>query len=325
MCTWWEFITINEEQGYDGSYLKLCEQHLGVTPEFDCNEGVLIPVTVDGEEIWYEPPLYECDHYSLQAGQCTPGSTVNRFTGRKRSGEELPNVVWIAFCRTQFSFDATLDNPFYDNGVQVIGYNYDTGATCFLNGVVTFGVHDGSVQTEEAWKAKGKIPSSADPNFKDELAGPGPPPCVMCHTAYPFIHNKWVDQARLPENPDEPVIPVITDANPPYWTIGHNDWDLRTIYIEGNACLTCHRVNMGLIGLFNDNHWDINLNMPPYDPGSLTTDYEKLLQCWENSPENTSDCYWTIPPGGGCAGGIVDDDYPYVSSFTIPGPEDNPE
>ena len=45
--------------------------------------------------------------------------------------------------------------------------------------------------------------------------------------------------------------------------------------------------------------------MPPYDPGSLSDDYNELIDCYINSPENTEGCNWMIPPGGNCESEII--------------------
>ena len=47
-------------------------------------------------------------------------------------------------------------------------------------------------------------------------------------------------------------------------------------------------------------HVMINDFMPPYQPGALSEDYDELIQCWINGPENTDGCDWIIPPGGDC-------------------------
>ena len=315
-----EFIEINAETSLPKPFIEICEDHLGITPPIRCEDGVLIPVTVDGEEVWEDVGFYGCDNSSLQVGQCIPGSTIQRLSGVTRDGIPLPEVVWVAFCRTGVDPEASGEELTYSNDVQVIGYNYESGATCFLNNVRQFGFHDGTARNEQAWRAKGSVPSSKDPMFSTILSASGPPPCTLCHRSSPFIHNDFVDSARMPDDPDEPVLPIINAPNAPYWPIAHNDWDLRTVYIEGNACLACHRINMGLIELFERNHWDVNEHMPPQNPGSMAEDYEALLDCWTNGPENTPGCYWVIPPGGECDGGIVDEDYPFATDSVIPPP-----
>ncbi len=313
-----EFISISGTATLGTEYAEMCEPHLGVTPEFDCNDGVTIPVQVDGEDIWYDPDFYNCDNYSLQVGQCIPGSTINRFEGRTAEGEAMPEVVWAAFCRSQVAFAEPGSEMAFENHVQMIGYNYETGATCFFNGRVNFARHDGQTQTEEAWKAKGFIPSSTEPSFNDVMGPPILPPCTMCHKSSPFIHNDWIDGAKMPDNPEEPVLPIVNGANAPYWIVGHSDWDMRTIHMDDNACLGCHRANTGMIGLALRHDWDPSLEMPPGNPGGMHDDYAKLVDCYENTPDNTPGCDWVIPPGGGCEGGRVGDDYPYQDSQELP-------
>ena len=303
-------------------YAAMCEPHVGIPPEFDCNEGVLIPVTVNGQPDWTHRDFYDCDENSLQLGQCVPGSTIQRFSGRTAEGEELPEVVWVGFCRTQFSVNDGNEST-YENGIQIIGYNYETGATCMFNNRTSFGFHDGTTHTEEAWKAKGEVPSVDNPRFDEVMGIPILPQCTLCHRSSPFVHNSWIDQARLPENPDEPVLPTINDPNQPFWVIGASDWDMRTVHIDDNGCVRCHRANMGLSELYVTHRWDPNEHMPPLDPGSMAADYQALLNCWENGPENTSKCDWVIPPGGGCEGGSVGDDYPFKLPFELP--NENPE
>ena len=89
---------------------------------------------------------------------------------------------------------------------------------------------------------------------------------------------------------------------------------MRTIHIDGNGCLGCHRIGMETLAEYTGDHWDPNDHMPPHAPGSLAADYAELVACWENGPENTPGCDWVIPPAGDCDGGIVGADYPYAST-----------
>ena len=191
-------------------------------------------------------------------------------------------------------------------GAQMIGYNHETGATCFFE--LNFPTQEQWVSLDENNRASGLLPNYDEPEF-DEAYIPGDQ-CVTCHENDPFIHNPWVDGARLPENPEESVLPVL-QGNSPYYVVGGSDWDMRTIHIEGNACLGCHRIGMETDSLFRSLGFDANQWMPAHDPGSLETHYAELLECWENGPENTAGCDWVIPPGGGCEGGVVGPEYPY--------------
>ena len=73
-----EFISISGTGTSGTEYAAMCEPYLGVTPEFDCNDGVTIPVTIDGEEIWHDPDFYNCDSFGCRLGNAfqDPQSTV---------------------------------------------------------------------------------------------------------------------------------------------------------------------------------------------------------------------------------------------------------
>ena len=112
-------------------------------------------------------------------------------------------------------------------------------------------------------------------------------------------------------------------AASPYYVVGGADWDLRTLHIEGNACLSCHRIGMEIERIFANNGFDVNTYMPPHAPGTMSEAYQDLLNCWNAGPEATPGCDWVIPPAGDCAGGIVGADYPHASNeFNQPGSDD---
>ena len=62
----------------------------------------------------------------------------------------------------------------------------------------------------------------------------------------------------------------------------------------------------------------INDFMPPYQPGALSEDYNELIQCWINGPENVEGCDWIIPPGGDCESQVLSiQDNHVINSFLI--------
>ncbi len=139
---------------------------------------------------------------------------------------------------------------------------------------------------------------------------------MQCHQADPFIHNWFIDAARLPNG--ETVVPY-SGPDSPYYVIGASDWDMRTIHIEGNGCLDCHRIGMKTVEEFVGDGWDPKKHMPPYDPGSLNEDFLELLEAWKNGPENTPACDWIIPPAGDRKQSrVVGADYPHKSEFNQP-------
>jgi len=278
-------------------YVAMCEPELGVPPEFDCASGVTLPVTVDGVEVTAPVPNFSCDAPSLQEGECFPGSTINRLVGRTREGVERPEVVWVQFCRNEGTLNEEGETSLFFTGAQMIGYNTETGATCFFE--LNYPGQSQWVGRDENQRATGTLPNYDEPAFDEAFVPPGDVQCVQCHQNDPFVHHPWVDGARLPSNPSEPVLPILP-ADAPYYIVGGADRDMRTIHIEGNACLGCHRIGMETEMLFRSNGLHANQFMPPSNPGSMEADYQALLNCWENGPENTPNCEWRLPQGGVC-------------------------
>jgi hypothetical protein len=140
---------------------------------------------------------------------------------------------------------------------------------------------------------------------------------VQCHQSDPFITNSFINAAKIPGT-DESVVPAL-DADSPYFVIGGENWDMRTIHIQGNACFECHRVGMVTIDLFSGSGWDPNRHMPPHDPGSLAEDYRELSVAWQRGPEAVAGAEWIIPPARGQPRQVVGEDYPYQAAFNRAG------
>ena len=65
-------------------YAAMCELELGVAPVVDCGAGVLIPITVDGVEVFEDPGLHECDNASLQSRRLHAGLEPAALRGQER-------------------------------------------------------------------------------------------------------------------------------------------------------------------------------------------------------------------------------------------------
>ena len=137
--------------------------------------------------------------------------------------------------------------------------------------------------------------------------------CVQCHQNDPFITNPFINAAKMPGT-KEAVVPALP-ADAPYYVIGAENWDMRTIHIEDNACFDCHRVGMSTMRLFMENGWNPNEHMPPNDPGSLKDDLKELLTAWEKGPENVDGATWILPPSRGSKGRNAGPDYPNKAHF----------
>ena len=320
---WNEYMPENNSYGTESTaieYAKMIEPELGVPPLVDCGAGVEIPIYVGGVKTVGNPGLHGCDNPSLQVGDCMSGSSLQRFGGTTADGAPLPHVVWVSFCRHDGRDTDEYDVP---DSVQLIGYNTKTGATAF------FESGDNTKWTyvdPSTNRLMGVLPGIDKPEaFNEAYRTPGKIQCVMCHQNDPYVHNPFIDAAKLPSDLTRPVVPGTSGRktnDPPYYVIGGSDWDMRTIHIEGNGCLKCHRIGMKTLEEFMGDGWHPNDHMPPGDPGSLSDDFQELLDCWKDGPENTPGCNWVIPPAGSFESDYAGDDYPYKGYFNKPAPVD---
>ncbi len=271
---------------------------------------------IDGEQVH---GLFEdCDNPSrLGRKGCMSGSVVQRYEGQRADGTPLPDVVWVAFGRNASGFNIGILGS-----VQMIGYHRVTGATAFFES--SDRIEPWAYLDEETQRLKGEMPWIDDPEeFNRAYKTPRTVQCVSCHQNDPFIHNSFIDSARMPDT-GRPVVPVVRtrdmefETELPYYVIGGEEWDMRTIYIEGNRCVGCHRIGMGTLNLFMQAEWNPHEEMPPGSPGKYRTDFEELMDCWTNTPEKTPDCHWIIPPSDSIPGQIVGDDYPFKANFNTP-------
>ena len=78
----------NYEAVTSGSALlqaQLIETELGSIPSFNCEDGVLIPIYVNGVEVFTDQPKYACDNPDLD-GDCLVGSRIGRIEGTNNNG-----------------------------------------------------------------------------------------------------------------------------------------------------------------------------------------------------------------------------------------------
>ena len=290
-------------------YADMCIDYLGLPPTVDCGDGVPIPIYVDGVPVNYDQPQGGCDHTDFKGG-CYIGSRVGRVQGTDINGQPMPEVIWVYFCR---STGQEFFNEYGIVSVQMIGYNTETGATCFFESPDAVGdlTQSNYLEFDENGLLDGELPAYGSPEFDQAWHSPtvSHTNCISCHTNNPFIHDPWIDQAKLPNDSLQTVVPKLASPDLLYFAVGGygSQWDNRSIHIEGNQCLSCHRSNM-ILAYENFEalgHVMINDFMPPYQPGSLSNDYEELIQCWISGPENTDGCDWIIPPGGDCEGQVL--------------------
>ena len=292
-------------------YARMCEAELGVPPRIVLDEAIEIPLYVDGVQK-YGNLGRKCDNPSFLGKASVSGSMLQRHPGRTTDGKPLPDVFWISFARnSSFQADKVIGS------VQMIGYNRKTGATAFFESCDQIGPW---VTLEpKTWKMQGTMPWIDDPaEFNRAFVTPSSRniQCVECHQNDPFITNDFINAAKIPGT-EESVVPAL-GAEAPYYVIGGENWDMRTIDIEGHACFECHRVGMNTMLMFMENGWDPNDHMPPHDPGSLSEDLESLLAAWRQGPEDVPGAQWIVPPARGLDRQVVGADYPYRAPFNRP-------
>lgn len=295
-------------------YASMVEPELGIVPTVILDSLIEIPLYQNGIQVYGQFSTSEIDNPSFLGGKDTwSGSAIQRYEGITTSGEPIPHVVWIAFLRNT-------STPSYASGsVQLIGYNDISGATAFFEGAEMIDIevlqnHVTSIDPVTL-SLKGSLPGPDNPTQFNRTYIPPPGQCVQCHQSDPFITNDFINSAKIPGT-NTPIIPHL-NTDSPFYVIGGEDWDLRTIHIEGNACFSCHRIGMRTLEVFNHGGYDVNQHMPPYDPGSLSDSYAELVNAWINSPDNTPGAEWIVPPACEQPGQIVGDDYPYKADFNF--------
>ena len=288
------------------AYAKMCEPELGVPPKVSLDKSVEIPLYVNGVQT-YGNLGRSCDNPTFLGKDTVSGSTLQRYAGRTADGVPLPDVVWVSFGRNSSSSHKQVIGS-----VQMIGYNRKTGATAFFESSDRIGPW--VTLDQKTLRMRGEMPWIDQPEeFNRAFITPGNIQCVQCHQNEPFITNSFINAAKIPGT-RENVVPIL-DQDSPYYVIGGENWDMRTIHIKGNGCFDCHRVGMNTMTMFMENGWDPNEHMPPHDPGSLAGDLQELLAAWWKGPDNTPGAEWIIPPARGKDRQVVGKDYPYQAAF----------
>lgn len=292
-------------------YAKMVEDELGVPPKIDLSESVEIPLYVKGVQK-YGNLGRSCDNYSMLGKDTVSGSVLQRYEGKTADGRPLPDVVWVSFGR-----NSTREPNKILGSVQMIGYNRKTGATAFFESCDQ--IEPWVTLDKDTLRMRGVMPWIDNPDeFNQAYRAPERhrPQCVQCHQADPFITNPFINAAKIPGT-NENVVPIL-DQNAPYYVIGGQNWDMRTLHIEGNKCFECHRVGLSTMAMFMENGWQPNEHMPPQAPGSLAKDLEQLLETWNKGVASAQDAKWVIPPAKGKEREIVGEDYPHKAVFNEP-------
>lgn len=210
-----------------------CAKRIAAVPPFNCLEGEIIPITVDGRtpdtytrQMTCDRPAY-LPYPASTDGQCAPYSRVRALRD--------DDVQIIVFCRRMFIRPP--ESPLFDS-IEIIMHNVVSGSTCFFisrnfgedpngeNGIRVPPPNEanpppGAVAARDLW---------ASPR---EVADHG---CIFCHDSDPWMYSPWIAQTR--QVPADPWGFHSVDVGGPFAS-----WPKpQSISTRGNPCTGCHRI-----------------------------------------------------------------------------------
>ncbi|MFM0367436.1 hypothetical protein [Paraburkholderia sediminicola] len=304
-------LVANEREQTLLEYGEQCAKEIGEIPPFNCNDGINIPITINGKSPARGDSPRLCDRPSLLhptsevEGQCLPYSKILNLS--------RGNTQISAYCRRNKLRDDR--DPVYDE-VVIVQHHSGNGKTCWFLSQS----HPGADGIDAS-----RVPP---PNEKSPPAGNIPavefwttlariaavrPTCISCHDAGPFIFSPYIGQVwdKVP-----------TDPWGKYSSIGpaFSSHRLNVISTPGNACIGCHRIGSeqsceAYIGLStgrlsapgNDqlansyplNHWmptANNMSHAQWDEANVKS-VDALLSCCRDKAHKDPNCTFTpIPP-----------------------------
>ena len=77
-------------------HAQSCARYLGPIPAMSCSKAQVVPITVDGVEVFDEPAT--CDRPAALTGGCQPGNGIGRKQGTHYDGSPRPEVIFMNFC-----------------------------------------------------------------------------------------------------------------------------------------------------------------------------------------------------------------------------------
>lgn len=206
-----------------------CEAEIGIAvPEFDCNDGTLVPTTIHGEIFddydsgiipEYGTDSFKCDRPNVLSGKCDPGSRFQVLTN-------TPDAYLVAHCRRKGSAEGTYGD------IAMIQHNKVTGATCF---------YQSDVFSKRAGPANNIVRAPSTGQTVARLRSGG---CMHCHDNGPLIRTPYLTQ--ITEGDD--VIPGAGDNNfnkdQPYYIVGQEHKKTYSVEVQGNNCTACHSLSI---------------------------------------------------------------------------------
>jgi len=220
------------------SYLAACEDALGPFPDFVCEEGTEIPITVTDSAGTTTTVVFESDLENgalcdrpLGVGGCLPGSRVGTKTNALGS-------TFTFVCRSyQFRAPGTV---LYDD-LGVIAQNPATGDACFFAMPIDGHEFDGTDIPRPGTQEDAEF--FPDRPFWYTLPQIADAACTQCHDNDPYIHTPAIEQTG--QVPSQPLIPYQIVAASELNDLGSTSvWSpsRRLVAPAAAPCVGCHRL-----------------------------------------------------------------------------------
>jgi hypothetical protein len=219
------------------SYGRECAERIAPIPSFDCHQGVVVPITVDGlAPDRYEPDM-TCDRPALlpypepgAEGQCVPHS-------RALVLEDDVKAQVVAYCRQKRIRAA--DAWLYDE-IDIIAHDVETGSTCWFSAKAALPLETGRgldgrrvPPPDEQRPPPGGV---AARDFWEPPEATAGERCVFCHDSDPFMWSPWA--AQTGQIPRDPFGKYANDIGAAF-----QRWPRPFgIATRGNTCVGCHRI-----------------------------------------------------------------------------------
>ena len=214
-------------------YGKDCARLIAEVPPFNCLNGEVVKVTVDGVEPQEYKPNMACDRpaylpYPKEAhGACTPYSRVQTLRD--------DNIQMLSLCRRMYI--RPKDDPHFDS-IEIIMHNVQTGSTCFMISK-NFGSNPNGDDGRRVPPPTEQAPPEGMLAARDLWATPkevSEHGCIYCHDSDPWMYTPWISQTS--QLPSDPFGYHSVDVGGPFET-----WPKpMSINTRGNTCTGCHRI-----------------------------------------------------------------------------------
>ena len=208
------------------AYANQCNAEIGFpVPDFDCNDPAFTDVPVS------HPNGSSCDFPNRLNGVCDPGSRFRIFKSPPDQFGVSRQFVAV-HCRKK----GNPGNTFGD--IAAIQHNIVSGATCFFQEGPAGGL-----------RPQVSAPKNALGNQWNTMPGNAATGCASCHNNGAIIRSPYFDQVVSGPN----IMPGVNNNafnNPhsPYYLVGDTTMKAYNVHIDGNECVSCHRMGMSTTG-----------------------------------------------------------------------------